>query len=182
MNAHLLKYFKRFNFLSLEDIKLISSMLSIRKVSVGEQVVREGEVFYFAIFILRGLLRNYITTSNGEQRTVFLAYEGMQNGCPESIFQDRPATATIEALEPSLLVLLDTRKLDKLAKNKAALLRFKISSMENSFMDIVNRVKFLTDLTPEERYLHLRDNHPKLIQRVPQIYLASYTTDDILLL
>ncbi len=132
------------------------------------------KLIYFLIFIVKGLLRSYIVMSNGEERTVFLAHEGMQNGCPESIFQNNPATVTIEALEPSILVYLDTRKLDKLAWNRPALLRFKIHSMENSFMEIVGRVKFLTDLTPEERYLYIRDKHPAFIQRVPQKYLASY--------
>ena len=149
-------------------------MVSIKKVSPGERVVQEGELFYFMIFIVKGLLRNYVVAPNGEERTVFLAHEGMQNGCPESIFQDKPATATIEALEPSILVYLDTRKLDKLAFNRPALLRFKIRNMETSFMDIVDRVKFLTDLTPEERYIRVRDAHPVFIQRVPQKYLASY--------
>ena len=83
-------------------------------------------------------------------------------------------TVTIEALEPSILLYLDTRKLDKISRNSPVLLRFKISNMQDGMMAIVNRVKFLTDLTPEERYLYLRDNHPKLIQRVSQIYLASY--------
>ena len=174
MNTDFLEYIKQFRFLSIEDLKLIYSMVRIKKVAAGERIVTEGEVFYYSVIILKGLLRNYVIMSNGEERTVYLAYEGMQNACPESIFENKPATATIEALEPCLLLYLDTRKLDKLARNRAVLLRFKISVMENGLMAVVNRVKFLTDFTAEERYLHLRDNHPKLIQRVSQIHLASY--------
>ncbi len=174
MNTNFLAYFNRFSFLSLEDIKLISSLVRVKKVSPGDIIVREGELFYFMIFIVKGMLRNYVIGSSGEERTVYLAHEGMQNGCPESIFQDKPATATIEALEPSILIYLDIQKLDKLALNRPVLLRFKIRNMETSFMDIVNRVKFLTDLTPEERYLQVRDTYPVFIRRVPQKYLASY--------
>jgi len=174
MNSDFLEYIKQFRFLSLEDLKLIYSMVRIKKAAAGERIVSEGEVFYHSVIILKGLLRNYVIMSNGEERTVYLAYEGMQNACPESIFEDKPATATIEALEPCLLLYLDTRKLDKLARNRAVLLRFKISMMEKGLMDVVNRVKFLTDFTPEERFLNLRDNHPQLIQRVSQIHLASY--------
>ena len=174
MNTNFRDYFKQFSFLSLDDLKLVYSSVRVRKVAAGERIVIKGEIFYYSIFILKGLLRNYIPMPNGEDRTVYLAYEGMQNACPESIFEDKPASVTIEAIETCLLLYLDTRKLDKLARNRPALLRFKISVMQNGLMAIVNRVKFLTDLTCEERYVSIRDNHPKIIQRVPQIYLASY--------
>jgi CRP-like cAMP-binding protein len=174
MTTDFLEFFKRFSFLSLEDLKLVYSMVRIKKVSKGERIVSEGEVFYFGIVILKGLLRNYVIMSTGEERTVYLAYEGMQTACPESIFRDKPSTVTIEALEPSLLLYVDTRKLDKLAKNRPVLLRLKIRLMEDGMMQIVDRVKSLTDLTPEERYLNIRDEHPALIHRVPQKYLASY--------
>ncbi len=174
MNTDFLDYIRQFSFLSLEDLQLIYTMVRIRKVEAGERIVTEGEVFYHSVIILKGLLRNYVILSSGEERTVYLAYEGMQDSCPESIFEDKPATATIEALEPCLLLYLDTRKLDKLSRNRAVLLRFKIKMMENGLMAVVNRVKFLTDFTPEERYLHMRDNHPKLMNRVSQKHLASY--------
>jgi len=174
MDTNYLEYFKNFSFLSLEDLKLICSSVRIKKLSPGERVVSEGEKFYFMVIILKGLLRSYIIMSTEEERTVYLAHEGMPNGCPESIFEDKPASVTIEALEPSILLYIDIRGLDKIARDRPALLRLRIKLMEHAFMEVVNRVKFLTDFTQEERYTYLRNNHPQLIKRVSQKYLASY--------
>ena len=174
MNLQFLEYLKQFSFLPLEDLKLVYSLVKIKKVAPGERIVNKGDIFYFGIFIVKGILRTYINLPNGEERTVYLAYEGMQTGCPESIFLHTPVTETIEAIEPSLVVYLDTKKFDQLARNNKHLLRLKIKLMQDGLMQVVSRVKFLTDLTHEERYIFLRDNHPDLIQRVPQKHRASY--------
>ena len=150
MNTDFLDFFKRFNFLSLEDLRLLYSMVRIKKVSAGDRIINEGEVFFFGVFIIKGLLRVYYIMPNGEDRTLHFAYDGMHLGSPESIFEDMPALENVEALEPSLLLYLDTRKFDKLARNKPALLRLKNSGLEESVVEMAKRVKFLSIYEAEE--------------------------------
>ena len=40
--------------------------------------------------------------------------------------------------------------------------------------EAAEQVKFYTVLSPEERFIALRDQHPELMQSVPHKYLASY--------
>ena len=46
--------------------------------------------------------------------------------------------------------------------------------LADAFLEAADRVRFFTLLTPEERYIKMLEESPKLVQRVPQKYLASY--------
>lgn len=168
------KYFKSFKFLSLSDLKLIYSIASIKKVNAGEILVREGEVNYYVIIILKGLIRNYVITSKGEERTTLLAKEGMQVAAPESLFSGAPSFEFIETIEPSILIYVDSQKFNKLIKKHPNLLLLKSKNMEKAIVRAIDRVQFFTVLSPEERFIELQNKYPEFIQRVPQKYLASF--------
>lgn len=174
MNNFFVKYFENFTFLSFSDLKLIYDIATIRKVNAGETLIREGEVNHHVIIILKGLLRNYVITSKGEERTTLLAKEGMQVATPESLFSNTPAFEYIEAIEPSMLVYVDSRKFNKLIKKHPSLLLLKSKNMEKAITRTIDRVRFFTVLSPEERFIELQTKHPEFIQRVPQKYLASF--------
>lgn len=174
MNQSFVDYFRKFRFLSFSDLKLIYSIASIKKVQAEQLLVREGETFYHVIIILKGLVRNYVITSKGEERTTLLAKEGMQVATPESLFSATPSFEFIEAVEPSILVYIDSRKFNKLIKKHPNLLLLKSRNMEKAIVKTINRVRFFTLLSPEERFIELQNKYPEFIQRVPQKYLASF--------
>ena len=174
MNQSFVNYFKNFRFLSFSDLKLIYSIANIKKVDAEQQLVREGETFYHVIIILKGLVRNYVITSKGEERTTLIAKEGMQVATPESLFSGTPSFEFIETVEPSILVYIDSRKFNKLVKKHPNLLLLKSRNMEKAIVRTINRVRFFTVLSPEERFVELQNKYPEFIQRVPQKYLASF--------
>lgn len=174
MDKSFLDYFKKHKFLALEDLRLLYGIVSLKKIKAGEVIINEGDMFHYAVFVKKGLLRNYIITSDGEDRTLYFASEGMQTTCPETVFLNKPSIETVEALEDSFLIYLDTIKFNKLSKKRPTLLRLKINNMEKGVMHSVERVRFFTVLSPEERFVHFRNKNPDLIQRIPQKYLASF--------
>lgn len=46
--------------------------------------------------------------------------------------------------------------------------------MEEEFGKQMQHLATYITMTPEERYLHLQQTRPELVQRVPQYQLASY--------
>ena len=52
--------------------------------------------------------------------------------------------------------------------------RFGRLLVEHGFLGLRRKNKILTNLSPEERYLDLMQNRPKVIERVPQIHIASF--------
>jgi hypothetical protein len=52
--------------------------------------------------------------------------------------------------------------------------RFGRLMAENAYLGLRHRNNLLLNLSPEERYLELIRDRPKVIQRIPQHYIASY--------
>jgi hypothetical protein len=45
---------------------------------------------------------------------------------------------------------------------------------ENAYLGIQQKTKILTTLSSTERYLQLMNERPKVFERIPQQYIASY--------
>ena len=103
-----------------------------------------------------------------------IASEGMGTGCADTIFRDEPSEETVEAIETSLVMIADARKLNYFTKRYPRLIAAHNKVLQRMLDEAVQRIRFYTTLTPEERFLKVQREHPSLIKRVPQKYLASY--------
>ncbi len=162
-----------FPSLSSSDIKLLLSASVIKKVAGGEILVREGEFNANVFIVFEGLLRSFVIKSDGKERTIFLTKDKMRIGSFNSIFKNSPSEITIESLEPSEILVIDSRKFQELIKSNMNLVSIEKMGMQQFLEDAMERMYFFTVLSPEERFISFREKHPELIQRVPQKYLAS---------
>lgn len=167
-------YFNRFSFLQLEDLKMIYSLIRIRRINKGEIILKSGEISNHIFVVLKGLLRAYTLTSDGDEITLAFALEGMEIGNPHCVFALEPSKATIEALEPSFIIILDSARFEILANKYHRLTLFQTAGLKKYTLRLTERIYFYTVLTAEERYIYIQQHQPELIQRVPQKYLASY--------
>lgn len=174
MDKIYIQFFKQFPFVNLEDLKLIYSLGRIKTVKAGERLLNTGDINNMGIFVLKGLLRSFILTANGEERTLLLSKQGMQAGSHATIFYGKPSIESIEAIESSILLLFDTKALESLSKNHPGIILLGNKILQKSLAEAIERIIFYTVYSPEERYISFRDKYPDLIQRVPQKYLASY--------
>lgn len=163
-----------FPFLEKEDIKLLMSISSIKNFEPGDILVDLGELNSNVHVVLKGLLRSYVITSSGEDRTVLISKEQMRAVAMNSFMNNGPSDLRIEALEPSKILIINSTKFQVLARTHPSLAQMEKNGMIMHIKDAYERLHLLTVLSPEERYLSFRDNYPDLIQRVPQMYLASY--------
>lgn len=174
MEKSIIEYFSTFSFIGLDDIKLISSFGKLKRIKAGEIIIKAGDINYNGIFVLKGLLRNYVLTNEGEDRTLLFCKEGNQTGSHATIFYNKPATENIEAIENSVIFMLNSEVMEKIAAKHPKLLKLQNSILKKVLAESVERIIFFTILTPEERYSQLCSEQPKLVKRVPQKYLASY--------
>ena len=174
MNIPFLNYIKQYTFLTLGDIKLVWGVAKLKRVKAGEQIIRIGDLNYHGVVPLKGLLRNYYITSEGEERTMFIVSKGMATGSGECILFGKPSDLTVEAIEPSLVLLVNSKKILELAERHPRMLALQNKRFRMNIAEAAEQVRFYTVLSPEERYIEYRDKNPKLIKRVPQKHLASY--------
>ena len=172
MESELFDFIARYMPLTEPEKQVIIDMAVFRRVAKGTFLVREGEQSDTSYFVIRGCLRTYYVIEGEERTTAF--YTELQNLAPTSTVNKTPSDQYVACVEDSLLLVStpDTEQLgferfprfetlcrllseDLLAQKQASFDQFKHSS-------------------PEQRYLHLLNTRPDLVQRVPQHQLASY--------
>jgi hypothetical protein len=80
----------------------------------------------------------------------------------------------LESIEPSTLKVLSKKDLEIIKENyphlKDSLHEFLFQRMSNYAQLFLSRIKD----NPRKRYEDLQQNHPEIIKRIPQHYIASY--------
>jgi len=174
MNSVLNEIQKMFPFLDENEIKLLLTISKIKTIAANIILVNEGTINSNVHLVISGLLRSYVTTSTGDERTILISKEKMRTVSFNSILKNEPSEITIESIEPSTLLIINSQKFQQLIKSQPKLAFLEKEGMKSYLIDAMERIHFFTVLSPEERFISFREKHPELIQRVPQKYLASF--------
>lgn len=136
-------------------------------------LLSEGEVSKKMFFIEKGCLR-MIYYKNGRDITFQFFLEKQAVASMESFFTGQPSLFSLEAIEPSTLIVLEKKDFDMLIEKfpemKLLMDRLIFQRLEHYAKLFLS---FIKD-SPRERYLELLKNNPQLLQRIPQHYIASY--------
>ncbi len=159
--------------LTKDEFQYYFDLLQFRIFERNEQLLMPGQVCKQAYFIQSGCFR-YFTLVDGEEQTGQFFFEGSWYSDYESFLFEKPTNQTIEALEKTTVAILTKEALGKLYRKIPTFERFGRLMAENAFMGLRKYTESLTHISAEERYKQLIKNRPKVIQRVPQQYIASY--------
>ncbi|MBC7920990.1 MAG: Crp/Fnr family transcriptional regulator [Ferruginibacter sp.] len=162
-------------FVSLEEAEwaLIAAAFHPKEVSAKEFLLRKGQVCRHIAFVESGLLRYYYLVGGKEMVGNFF-FENSFVGDFGSFITGQPAVQFIDTLEDCRLLLASHSDWQQLYGRIPALERFGRLLAEGLFVHAQQRTaSFLLD-SPQQRYLNLLKNRPKVLQRVPQYMIASY--------
>ncbi len=149
------------------------SKLTVKRFAKKELVLHEGQVCHYSYFINYGCLRYYYNV-DGQENTAQFFFENGWYADYESFLLGKPTKQNIETLEKSELLLLSAKDLQQLYTDIPKFERFGRLMAENAFLGIRQRSEMLENQTAEERYLNLMKERPKVFERIPQHYIASY--------
>ncbi len=155
------------NWLKFQDL------LVEREIASKTTLLQEGEISNCVHYIKKGCLRQCFN-KDGKDITFQFFFEGQAVASIDSFINNQPSLFTIESIEPSIIFSLSKDNFEQLQRI--------YPELSNGFQDLMfQRFKnysqlFLSQIknTPRERYEDLINNHPEIIERVPQHYIASY--------
>ncbi|MCU0352397.1 MAG: Crp/Fnr family transcriptional regulator [Cytophagales bacterium] len=151
----------------------ICAKLIVKQLRRKELFYSEGQVCRSVAFVNSGCLR-YFYVKEGEERTGQFFFENAWYTDYESFLTGQPSKQNIQALEPTELLLLSKKDLYELYDAIPAFERFGRIMAENAYLGSRKNNMALLTLNPEERYLNLIAERPKVIERIPLKYIASY--------
>lgn len=170
-NLH--RYFQKFVQLSHEEFDMIAPYFEMRKFDKKVKVVKIGEVDRYFNIIAKGLVRKYIMVKKKEV-TIQLSTEGHMIHSEISFNFQQPSDCMVETIEPTIFLSITYANLQLVYERfpqTEKLGRLIITDMfiKKDFRDLAQLKK-----STRERFLEYINNHPDMLQRVPQKYLASY--------
>lgn len=170
---HVFAYLQRFIELDRAEFDMLSPYLELRVFEKKEVMLAHGDVDNYLNIVMKGMVRKYIIHKRGEA-TLQLATEGHVVQSEISFHTRKPSDVILETLEPTVLIAIryDTMQL---ALEKLPVAE-KLGRAIITQMFIKKDMRYFDQLkmTTRERFLVYIQNHPHMLQRVPQKILASY--------
>ena len=172
----LIKNIKQTAAIADEDIDKIISVLKVRYIKKKKNLLNEGDTANMMFYVNEGLFRYYIFDEEGVEHTIDLVAQNNWFGDAKAFLSQEPAGINIEALEDSQVFALSYEDLNRFYDELPMFERLVRKIIEHYFIKALERGKKVNraGYPAQERYLEFLRSHPKLGNRVPAIYLASY--------
>ena len=156
------------------EFEAFYNLWEFKKFKRNEFLLKAGEVPKFSIFVLSGILRQYLVNDKGEESIVYFAQERHFIGDLAALRNKSISNFNFQAIEACEILAISAENWEKAFNlfpwwTDAYLRRFqKWTSM------IQEQVFESQTKTGEERYLNLIKEKPDLLQRIPQHDIASF--------
>jgi len=149
------------------------NMFVEREIQPKTILLHEGEIANQVHFIRKGCLRMWFN-KDGKDITTQFFFEGQGVASIESFMTGQPSLFTLESIEPSIIWSLSRENFELLPRFVPGLREGFQELMFQRFRNYAQLFLSRIKDTPRERYEDLLTNHPEIIKRVPQHYIASY--------
>lgn len=173
-DATLYRYIKKVSRnISDEEIALILSYATKRRLKKGETLLKDDEICRAFYLVEKGYLRNY-TNKDGMPINLNFTFEGGFTTNLKSIYSHQVSEVIIEAGEDALVCVFDLNIVIKKRDMHPQVMLFIRRLMAYMLLQAEEHINFYKMYTPTERYHYIEENNPQLLQRVSLSQIASY--------
>lgn len=167
-------YLREETSMSEADIAAISSLSIPRTLRRNEHLLNAGDVCRHKTFIVRGMLRTYGFTEDGNEAILQFSPELKWTLDVESYDKRQPSCCHIAAVEPTQILQWQKGDFDQLLASIPGLKKY--SEQLISRNTYASRARLLTALSasPKEKYEDFANKFPDLLSRVPLKMVAAY--------
>jgi CRP-like cAMP-binding protein len=157
-----------------EDWDMLLPFLELKHLKKGELFIAEGKRGNEIGLVINGMLRQFYT-KDGEEKTTYFFFEPHFISAYISCITGNPSLITIEAVSDVTYVSFRFNAMQALFETSMAWQKFGRLIAEYAMIGLEERMVSLLLQSPEQRYIDLlNSNKSKIIERIPQHYIANY--------
>ena len=153
--------------------KQLEEFIVVTKVVKSDFILEQGVVCNYIYFLDQGFARQFYY-KNGKEITEWFAAEKEFCFSIESYFHHTPSKLTIQALEDSVVIGLHRDALMELSKKHSQISQLALNMLSTSLVYSQQRMETILFESAKDRYKHLLETKPKIIQKVPLAHIASF--------
>ncbi len=167
------KYFDTIIQQSDEEWRFFSSKLVRQEFPKKTLLLKSGDTENYLSFIEKGIVRFFVPREENDL-TFDFAFENDFVSAYDSFLAQIPSTYNVETLSETIIWRMSYNDLQKIYAETSVGNKIGRYASEALYREKSRReLSLLTD-TAEQRYLKLFTEQPKLIQKIPLKYIASY--------
>jgi len=166
-------FLDQFPFLSPESRALMADTIELKSFPKGTIWLKEGQVSDVIYLIRKGAARIFFY-KDGDEKTDWMAFEGDLMMAPYSFFTQGKGMHLIDTIEDTEAYCLSYQQLEALYAQSHELEKMGRLITINSYLLLYHRLAIVNHMSAKDRYLDLLQKQPKITQRVPLTYIASY--------
>jgi CRP-like cAMP-binding protein len=159
-----------------EEWAIITTHLNLKVLHKKDHFTQAGDVCKELGFVLFWSMRLY-HVKDGEEKTGYFCMNNEFISSYKSFVKQVPGLPSIQALEDTLLITFNHNGLQQLLDNPVTaykMERFGRLIAEHLVCCYEDRVEAFVTQSPEERYAAFLNGNPRILQHIPQHYLANY--------
>ncbi len=168
-----LNYLSGFLAFTEEEFNEIAKYCEIRHFTKKQRVLDIGETENYFNIIVKGVARKFVISGRKEV-TMQLAIEGEFILSEISFTKREPSQVIIETIEPSIFISIKHTDLEQLYLNMPKVEKLARLVVVDMYVKKDSQEFLNLEKTVRERFLEYISDHPHILLRVPQKYIATF--------
>lgn len=158
---------------SNESIEEFASILEYQEYQKDEIILEQGQISRYMYLIEKGIIRQFYY-KDGRNITEHFSCEGDIATCIESLFLKKPTRLNVEAIEPSVIYLLDYGKFESLCDKYPEINKLYRRIFEYKLIVSQQKADSWRFESSNERYERFCSQYPIVARRASIAHIASY--------
>ncbi len=168
-----LQFLRKFASIDAALAENLEPYFEYRTFPRRSMIIQKGEIENYISLVSKGLIRKFVVAGKKEI-TLQLATEGHMIHSEISFLLQQPSEVFVESIEPSMLISISYPNVQKILEEMPEA-EFIARSLL-SYMFLKKDARYYNQLVKNtrQRFIEYMEQHPHMLQRVPQKILASY--------
>lgn len=150
-----------------------SNLLTQKEFSAKTLLISEGNIANELFFIHKGSIRAWFN-NGGKETTLQFFFDNDYATSLESFLENTSSTINIETMDTCQVSILQRHDFFNLLASDNEVKEWFYAMVVRKLITHFNRLLSLLKNKPFDRYQQLLAEHPEILQKVPQRYIASY--------
>ena len=158
--------------LSIQDLNDFSELFVMSKYSASDYFVQLGELTRTCGFVKNGIMRAYISDSEGEEANLrFIQKYGFISG---SFAKGATSSMNIQSLVDCEIYIANWDSISEFLKSHKILIKFFNTLLASGHQSIVQRLSTYLRNNAKLRYELFLKEYPNLINQIPHYHVANF--------
>ncbi|WP_028889886.1 Crp/Fnr family transcriptional regulator [Tenacibaculum ovolyticum] len=170
----LAQYVKKLVKISDKNLNKFLNLFSLTSIKKKEYLLKQDDICEFEGFVIKGCFRLYTIDEKGNEHTSYFAIKNWWVTDLNSFLDKTPAKLTIQALEDSEVLIINTENKTKAYQEIPEIEKMFRIMTQKSNVALEQRMIRNISTTADQRYLEFITKYPQISERLTNIQIASY--------